>query len=449
IDAKRVEYHKYLERAGVIEALRVSLTKLYGETSKPEDAIRFVRKFLCETCPDDNQYNALKAELDTALEYVAKLSLEMERARSLVQRSPEEVSDLTTTGYNSLMGDEENQDSLLRKYLTPEVLEEIMLVTTAAPTNAYLYDCILSGLDHHDSPFGFFAADVDSFNVFSKLVDPMVKDYHRQMENEDESLQPDADFGEPGDVENLDASGQYIISTRIRASRNVEGMPLFPKLRERQILKLEEQIKGALALTEEEDFMGTYVPLADMDEEMQADYTKRNLLFKHDNVHLKAAGAYRFWPAGRGVFTNASSTYIVWVNTTDHLHVISMAESGAFQEIYGRLVLGLEELEKSLVFARHPRYGFVSANVANLGTGFHASVYIRLPKLSKDPETLGTMAEELDLLISGIDGTPLTEVTNGVLDVSHRQRLGKTEFELLMVLIDGIKALITAEENAE
>lgn len=81
IESKRVQYRKYLERAGVIDALSKALIKLYEEQNKPEDAIRFVRKFMCESCPDDAQYDLMKNDLEEAKTTIARLEQELERLR--------------------------------------------------------------------------------------------------------------------------------------------------------------------------------------------------------------------------------------------------------------------------------------------------------------------------------------------------------------------------------
>jgi len=70
-----------LERAGVIDALSKALIKLYEEQNKPEDAIRFVRKFMCESCPDDAQYDVMKNDLEEAKTHISKLEQELERLR--------------------------------------------------------------------------------------------------------------------------------------------------------------------------------------------------------------------------------------------------------------------------------------------------------------------------------------------------------------------------------
>lgn len=81
IESKRVQYRKYLERAGVIDALSKALIKLYEEQNKPDDAIRFVRKFMCESCPDDTQFDAMKADLEEAKKTISKLEQDLERLK--------------------------------------------------------------------------------------------------------------------------------------------------------------------------------------------------------------------------------------------------------------------------------------------------------------------------------------------------------------------------------
>ncbi|XP_016952522.1 arginine kinase [Drosophila biarmipes] len=448
IESKRVQYRKYLERAGVIDALSKALIKLYEEQNKPEDAIRFVRKFMCESCPDDAQYDVMKNDLEEAKTHISKLEQELERLRGQIKKSPEEYQELTTEGYKSLMDDEENVSSLLRKYLTPELLEEYMLVTTPAPVDAYLYDCAVSGFEHHEAPVGIYAADADSYDVFNKLFDPIIKDYHGQMDNENDVLQKDPDFGNVDEIENLDPERKYIMSARIRLARNIEGLPFFPKLTEKQFIEVEEKVRAATE-TMDGELIGSYLTMADIDAETQAEMVKRHILFQRGDEKLTSAGCYRFWPTGRGVYHNPAETFLVWVNRQDHVHIMSMAQCGDLGDVYNRLVNGLAELEKTLAFARHPRYGNLTACPTNLGTTLRASVHIRLPLLSKDPDRLIALAEELQLQVRSTDGGELATVEDGIMDISNKRKLGFTEFELVKTLQDGVVALINAEEELE
>ncbi|XP_022219637.1 arginine kinase [Drosophila obscura] len=447
IESKRVQYRKYLERAGVIDALSKALIKLYEEQNKPEDAIRFVRKFMCESCPDDAQYDLMKNDLEEAKTNISRLEQELERLRGQIKKSPEEYQELTLAGFKSLTDDEEHVNSLLRKYLTPELVEEFMLVTTSPPVDAYLYDCAVSGFEHHDSSVGIYAADPESYEVFGKIFDPIIKDYHAQQDNESDVLQKDTDWGNVDEIENLDPERKYIISARIRIARNIEGFPFFPKLTEKQFIEVEEKVRAATE-TMDGEHIGSYLTLGDIDAETQQEMVKRHIMFHRGDVYLTTAGCYRFWPTGRGVYHNPAATFLIWVNEEDHLRIISMAPCGDLGDVYNRLVNGLQELEKTLTFARSSRYGYLSACPTNLGTTLRASVHIRLPLLSKDSERLVALADELQLQIRGTGGEH-TAIEDGVMDISNRRRLGFTEFELVKSLQDGIVALINAEEELE
>ena len=46
-DSKKEEFRKYLEKAGVLDALTKTLVTLYEEPEKPNNALDFLRKNLC------------------------------------------------------------------------------------------------------------------------------------------------------------------------------------------------------------------------------------------------------------------------------------------------------------------------------------------------------------------------------------------------------------------
>ncbi|KAI9579933.1 arginine kinase isoform X2 [Glossina fuscipes] len=447
IESKRVQYRKYLERAGVIDALSKALIKLYEEQNKPDDAIRFVRKFMCESCPDDTQFDAMKADLEEANKTISKLEQDLERLKDQIKKSPEEIAELLEEGFKKLVEDEEHTGSLLRKYLTREILDEYLKLTTPPPVEASLLDCIQSGLTFHNSSCGVYAADVESYEMFNKLFDPVIRDYHGQLETDKEQLQPEAEFGNPDEIENMDPEKKYILSTRIRVARNIEGFPFFMKLREKQFLEIEEKVKASTDSFDGE-LAGAYHSLKDISPETQEEMVKRHILFRRGDEYLQAAGCYRFWPVGRGIFYNPAETFLIWVNEEDHLRIISMAKCGDLGDVYNRLIKGLTELEKTITFMRHPLYGNVTVCPTNLGTTMRVSVHIRLPLLSRDQDRLNGMAAELNLQIRGTGGEH-TAIEDGIMDVSNRKRLGVTEFELIKTLQEGILTLIKAEQELE
>ncbi|XP_043482048.1 c-Myc-binding protein [Leptopilina heterotoma] len=82
IDAKREEFRKYLEHAGVMDALTKVLVSLYEETDKPEDALEYVRKHLGGITESTSEVENLKKELDEANAKVTELTTKLVKFES-------------------------------------------------------------------------------------------------------------------------------------------------------------------------------------------------------------------------------------------------------------------------------------------------------------------------------------------------------------------------------
>ncbi|XP_014251096.1 c-Myc-binding protein isoform X1 [Cimex lectularius] len=77
IDSKREEFRKYLERAGVMDALTKALVLLYEEPDKPEDALDFIRTSLGDKRPNAAEIDAMRFELQEAQNRVKELEREI------------------------------------------------------------------------------------------------------------------------------------------------------------------------------------------------------------------------------------------------------------------------------------------------------------------------------------------------------------------------------------
>jgi len=68
LDTKREEFRKYLDRAGIMDALTKVLVSLYEEPEKPEDALGYVRKHLGGVAIEEYEIATARiAELETEL----------------------------------------------------------------------------------------------------------------------------------------------------------------------------------------------------------------------------------------------------------------------------------------------------------------------------------------------------------------------------------------------
>lgn len=332
------------------------------------------------------------------------------------------------------------KQSLMAQFLTPELRARLEHRVTTRDFR--LADCIRSGVENPDSSVGIYAPDAESYRVFSLLFNNVISAYHH-VEPRDKHYRDMDDAKLPR--ENLDPSGESVISTRVRVGRNLAGLPFAPGITNEERKEVEKRIVDALSGLAG-DLAGEYHPLSGMAEETRARLVAEHFLFKQGDRFLESAGANRDWPSGRGIFHSADKKFLVWVNEEDQLRIISMEQGGDLYSIFSRLTRALAVLEKKLPFAFSEHLGYLSSCPTNLGTAMRASVHVRLPKYSKHPEFAAT-CEMLGLSVRGVHGEH-SEGEDGVYDISNKRRLGISEVEIAQLLRRGISALLKKEKNS-
>merc|ERR1712035_83846 len=336
----------------------------------------------------------------------------------------------------------DNCKSLLKKYLTREVLDKTKDLKTSFGST--LLDVVQSGMENLDSGVGVYAPDAESYSLFADLFDPIIEDYHTGFKQTDKH--PNKDFGDVNQFINVDPDGKFVISTRVRCGRSMEGYPFNPCLTEAHYKEMESKVSSTLSNLEGE-LKGTFYPLTGMAKDVQQKLIDDHFLFKEGDRFLQAANACRYWPAGRGIYHNVDKTFLVWCNEEDHLRIISMQKGGDLKAVYSRLVTAGNEIEKRIPFSHHDRFGFLTFCPTNLGTTIRASVHIQLPKLAADRVKLEEAAGKYNLQVRGTRGEH-TEAEGGIYDISNKRRMGLTEFEAVKEMYDGLQELIAMEKAA-
>jgi protein-arginine kinase len=186
-----------------------------------------------------------------------------------------------------------------------------------------------------------------------------------------------------------------------------------------------------------------------MSEDERKQLVEDHFLFKKGDRFLQSAGANRDWPESRGIFHNNDKTFLVWVNEEDQLRIISMEKGGDAKGIFERLSRGIKAIEDRInaagyVYAHNNHLGYIHSCPTNCGTGMRASVHVALPNVGKHPD-YKKWCEKLRLQSRGIHGEH-SESDGGIYDISNKERLGKSEVELVQTMIDGVQTLINAEK---
>ncbi len=332
-------------------------------------------------------------------------------------------------------------ESLLSKCLTVDVYRALVDKTT--PSGFTFCQAIRSGVVNLDSNIGVYAGDEESYLIFADLFDKVIERYHSYGKNDIHKSNLNAsDLHTP----NPDPDGDFIVSTRIRVGRNLAGFPLTPHISREQRQEVESQVVAALnSLTG--NLGGSYYPLGDMPEIVRKQLVKDHFLFKAGDRFLEAAGANRDWPDNRGIFHSADKQFLVWVNEEDQLRIISMQAGGDVRDVFKRLTRAIAALEEKLSFAFNDHLGFISSCPSNLGTAMRASVHIKVPLASRQPNFKELM-EGYGLLVRGIHGEH-SESAGGVYDLSNKRRLGLTEVECVQAMYDGVVKLIQMEKTLQ
>merc|ERR1740138_733088 len=210
---------------------------------------------------------------------------------------------------------------------------------------------------------------------------------------------PNLDGAKLNDHTKIDAS--FVISTRVRTGRSISGFPLPPSISADQRKELEGIVVGAL-LGLKDELKGDYYPLAGsttyapkptgIDKETEERLIKEHFLFQEpDEPMLLSWRMERDWPHARGIYHNEEKSALVWVNEEDHLRVISMQKGPNIRAVFDRFANLVKAVEAACVAVGRgleisDMYGNILSCPSNCGAGLRASMMIKVPLTTKQPE---------------------------------------------------------------
>ena len=305
------------------------------------------------------------------------------------------------------MPDLSKHSSFMADFLNanPEVYDKLKGLKTK--NGVTLGQCIKTGVDNPGHPHiktcGIVAGDEESYEVFKEIFDPIIADRHGGY-GADGTQPTNLNIDELSTTD-IDPSGKYVLTSRVRTGRSIRGFKLPPVISFDERRKLEEiAVKGLMSMTG--DFAGDYFPLngsrsykpkpTGMSVEKEEELRKVGNLFQEpDSTLLLASGMGRHWPDGRGVFHNNDANLFVWVGEEDHLRIVSMQgdrskptpEGKDMRAVVARFITACDKVKESLekdgtTFMHNDHHGFVLTCPSNLGTGLRAGAMANLPHVS-------------------------------------------------------------------
>jgi len=345
----------------------------------------------------------------------------------------------------------------------PALFDELKGLKTS--TGVCLADCIKTGIDNKGHPniktVGLVAGDEESYTLFAKLFDPVIDARHGGHGSDAKHI---SDMNTDNIVKtDMDPSGTYVKTSRVRTGRSVRGFTLPPCNSFEERRRLEKEIVTALK-TLQGDLAGAYFPLhgsksnpcGDLPEGMSHDkekdlFARGNLFQEPDSTLLLSGGMGRHWPDARGIYHNNDQNLFVWLNEEDHMRIVSMQTGRDMREVAARFMRACNEVEKTgLKFMQNDHLGWVLTCPSNLGTGLRAGCQVSLKSLyehlkdhsNADLKWKKALAH-MGLQARGVGGVDV--VGTDVFDISNADRLGKSDTTLINFTINGICLLCRCE----
>src|SRR5689334_6157077 len=137
------------------------------------------------------------------------------------------------------------------------------------------------------------------------------------------------------------------------------------------------------------------------------------------------------------------------INEEDHLR-IQVMHSGLDLKAAWKQIDRIDSLiAEQVIFAFHPRLGYLTACPTNVGTGVRVSVLMHLPALvlTKQIEKVFRSLQKISLAVRGLYGEG-SQAMGDFYQISNQQTLGRAELELVEQVADVVPALIHYEREA-
>lgn len=151
----------------------------------------------------------------------------------------------------------------------------------------------------------------------------------------------------------------------------------------------------------------------------------------------------------RGVWVSDDQALSVMVNGRDHVRLQVRNSGFDADEVWSRLSHADDLLAQVLDFAFHEKYGYLSAALAEVGTGFRLFAIIHLPGMVMDNRVLAEseQAQQTGHRIEGLFG-PVSEALGEMFLVTNTATLGRSEEEIQFNLRHLVASLIEGERQA-
>ena len=185
------------------------------------------------------------------------------------------------------------------------------------------------------------------------------------------------------------------------------------------------------------DFQGQYTTLRDNETVNQL--AENGIVLSRERKALQSTLAFKDWPLGRGVWVSKDHSSHIKVNDRDHIRVVGHVKNGKIQDAWRNAISLTREIQNKTAVAHHDTYGYLTSEFEDLGTGLKATVVLKLQHLSS--------SQELHQIVKGYENVELKHLEGGLIQLSNKHTLGRSETQIISVLNECAKDLIQREKH--
>jgi len=227
-----------------------------------------------------------------------------------------------------------------------------------------------------------------------------------------------------------------VISTRIRYARNFRNYKFAIKEKE-EAIKIEEDIKSKLSNI---GYELKLLRLRDMD-----DLTKMSLLEKNIINADCAMDPNRVCD----ILINDDENICIILNDKEHMKLQVFSGSFNLDETFNLAKEIDKKLEDNFDIAKSKKYGYLTQNLTDVGTGMRVSVMVHLPGLTKTGNIKKVLesVSSFGLNIRGVYGEN-SKISGDMYQISNKQTLGITEEDIIKNLKIITEKIIEQERTA-
>jgi protein arginine kinase len=230
-----------------------------------------------------------------------------------------------------------------------------------------------------------------------------------------------------------------VISTRVRLARNLADFPFIRRCTDEDRLSIERNVRARMEnIADKRWSAANYVDLEPLSE------IDRQLLVERQLISREIAEG----DGSRAVAFDVTEGYSVMINEEDHLRIQVMKSGLDIKNTWEQVNAIDDALEEVILYAFHPRYGYLTACPTNVGTGLRVSVMLHLPALviTEQMERVFRSMQRINVTVRGLYGEG-SQYTGDFYQVSNQVTLGYTEADLLSLVGEEVAPRIIEYER--